>query len=501
MDTIIVRDTKKIGLKALCYLHVIVMLTIQIFCVYAYSTGLTTVFDKSITIPNAVEMLFEVFYPNGYWYTAIFSTCIGAMFLVFLVLMVKNVITSFAYIKKVTAFAAEFKPDTKGAILVLGSKTGENCVFAISFVMSCNFVFQTTLLPNVTKLVVCWLAAILLTRLIISFFERFTAGSLITKLIYDLIFAFSLVTFVLFTKSPALEMSIYSIRGITVGFAICLVGLIYPIIYLTIAIIGMKMMYDATFVSVNSTDEFSRSARNLLIGSILLGVASIVTYILYGYTSKLDFDSIVAMFEPYFPIIFMAGAVFVSTYFPLDIRKKSMEGVNTDKCVVDDQGVLRIYNHVTEIHSFAFGYRTDIKRIYIPESVTVIHEKAFFGCSSVKEIHCDHYAVGDGWADNWNEGCGANIYWKAPVVVNAVSTTNAAASNSAMPYAVPVAFVAYPTQMNYVMPTMVATSENHTASADPASPAPDAAPAEQSAQTATAQSVAEASENISAEMN
>lgn len=485
MDTIIVRDTKKTGIKVFSYLHVITMLAIQAFCIYAFCTGLTTVFGKSVTVPNAIELLFEFFYFRGNWYTGVFSTAIGIMFVVFLVLMLKNFIVSLTLIKKITGEGAESKHNTKNAVLDMGSKAGESCVFAISFVMSCNFVQESALTPNTYAVLACWIAVILITRVTYALFERYTTGSIITKFAYDLVSVFALAAFVLFTKYPAVDLGIYSVTGITVNFVMCVAGLLSPVIYMVLTITGLRMMYTATFITDTRTYGYRDSGRNLLIGAFLLGAASIVTYIMYGYPTKLNFESMVLMFEPYYPLVFLAGAVFTATFFPDDAKKKPLEGVNADKCAVDDKGVLRIYDHVTEIQSLAFAYRTDIRRIYIPASVSVIHDKAFFGCSSVTEIHCDHYAAGEYWSGTWNESCAGTVYWKQPVRVSTVP-----AAEQAMPYAVPVAFVAYPTASNYVVPTMPAAPENPNPAAAPVQPAA-AAPAGQTAPETPPQAAAE----------
>lgn len=43
---------------------------------------------------------------------------------------------------------------------------------------------------------------------------------------------------------------------------------------------------------------------------------------------------------------------------------------------------------MTELGLNAFDYCTSLISVYIPESVTKIGDEAFFGCSSLKDIHC-----------------------------------------------------------------------------------------------------------------
>ena len=389
-----------------------------------------------------------MFYLNGSWFKAICGAVAALLYFGFAISMVKNLITSFPLVKKLTSESAASSPNTKNVILTLGSKTGENCVSAISMVICFNLLCDAPFNTNAYKVMELWVVVLLVTRIFFVTFEKYTAASIATKFCYDLVTVAGMALLVLFSKYPAIELAVYSLKGIAIDFGQCLVGLILPILYFIIATVGIKMMHDATFTPHLHNYELRSSSRTILICSVLLGVGSIIVYITGGYSSKLDFEGIIYMFKPYLSYIFLSTSILITSYLPTEYNKHVGEGVNADKCEVNEKGELHIFDYVTEIQAFAFEYRTDIKKIYIPASVSVIHDKAFYGCSGVTEIHCDHYAAGVGWSPAWMDGCDGTLFWKTidsdyPTTPTQPAAPVKPAAPEAIPYATPVASVAY----------------------------------------------------------
>lgn len=62
------------------------------------------------------------------------------------------------------------------------------------------------------------------------------------------------------------------------------------------------------------------------------------------------------------------------------------------------------------IEKFAF-YESGLNEIVIPESVETIGEKAFYGCNDLERIYCRMESKPDGWHDDWNLGCQAEVVW------------------------------------------------------------------------------------------
>ena len=74
---------------------------------------------------------------------------------------------------------------------------------------------------------------------------------------------------------------------------------------------------------------------------------------------------------------------------------------------------ITIPNSVTSIGSYAFYNCTGITSITIPSSVEVMEIYVFYGWTSNQTINCEAAAKPDGWDDDWNYGCKAQIKWNA----------------------------------------------------------------------------------------
>ena len=336
MGETVIGRTNRIQCKLLCCLHVVVMMAVQVFCIFALVSGLSTVFGKSVTFLNLVDLLFGVFYVSGNWYVGFFSTCVGAGFLFVFVVIIKIAISSIPYIKRIIARGAAEDSEIKDAMLSLGEKTGNSCVYVISFVMACNFVEDSPFLPNTYILMGLWVAVVLLTRVIYSIFDRYTAISVITKFCYDLISVGAIAVFVLFSKYAAIDLLVYAVKGMGVNLLWSVANLIIPVIYFVITIVALMMMHNATWPVDIRNDEFVACSRKILIGSVLLGGAAIRIYILRGYPSKLDYVRIIQLIKPYFSHIFLAAAICICAYFPEEFGRIPEAEMVTDECAVGE---------------------------------------------------------------------------------------------------------------------------------------------------------------------
>lgn len=412
MENIITRREKNSGLMALYYLFIGLILVAQAVCLLLFVVGLTPVFGTTVTIPSAVELIFGVLYMNGNWYRGLFGAFIGVMFFVFIGLMIKNLVTSFPLIKKMSNDSILSSPGAKNIVLTYGVKAGESCGYAVIFAMMCASVDDIAFSNSLYAIGIIWFASILITRIFYSMIERYTPVSILTKLLYDFISIGSLLMLAFFAKYPAVDRFIFSVKSITVNFGQSLVGMIMPIIYFVIAALALKAMFDATS-SVHVQNYNLRYFGKILVGfSIALGIGAIVLFIAGGYSSRLDFEAIVYMFKPYLAFILLSVSALISSYFPTEYNKYSLDEGNETKYEINEDGVLCIYGHITEIQPYAFENRIDIKKIYIPQSVMVIGENAFAGCSHVSEIHCEHPAVPAYWSPLWKDGCSAPVFWK-----------------------------------------------------------------------------------------
>ena len=417
MDNIIVRRSKNTSLMAFYYFYIALMSAATIFCVLAFVLGIAPAFGKNVTIITAVELIFGVLYMNGNLYRGFFGGFLGLLFLIFLAVMIKNVVSSFRFIKKLSNSKILTNLDARNTVLTYGAKVSDCYLAAISFAMVCEFVDDFIFSNIIYILGLIWIFTILITRILCSVVDRYNFSSLLTKLLYDIITSSALIIFLFSSKFPAIKLFVHHAKGVPVNFGQSLIGMIMPVIYFILTCLAIKIMSE-----INSTIHIQnynlRSLSKVLIFfSVALAVGSIVVYVAGGYKSRIDFEALINMFKPYFSFILLSIALLVSSYFPQEYVKRSIDEGKEAFYEVNEDGVLKIFDHITEIQAFAFEDRTDIKKVYIPSSVMVVGENAFSGCTRIFEIRCDHQSAPEGWSPSWNEGCDATLFWKLVVPV------------------------------------------------------------------------------------
>lgn len=73
---------------------------------------------------------------------------------------------------------------------------------------------------------------------------------------------------------------------------------------------------------------------------------------------------------------------------------------------------------VLKIKANKYRYRDDINVLVIPKNVAYIEGYAFFGCTEIKEIHCERKEKPRFWHNQWNFGCPAKVIWDSTDVDN-----------------------------------------------------------------------------------
>ena len=86
------------------------------------------------------------------------------------------------------------------------------------------------------------------------------------------------------------------------------------------------------------------------------------------------------------------------------IKERAFEGCSgIDKIVLN--------NNLKVIENGAFNCSNALGTVIIPESVISIKYWAFYGCNKLEAIKCRAPSKPDGWDNNWNQYCNANVVW------------------------------------------------------------------------------------------
>ena len=86
------------------------------------------------------------------------------------------------------------------------------------------------------------------------------------------------------------------------------------------------------------------------------------------------------------------------------IKDRAFEGCSgIDKIVLN--------NNLKVIENGAFNCSNATGTVIIPEGVISIKYWAFYGCNKLEYIKCRASSKPDGWDNNWNQYCNANVVW------------------------------------------------------------------------------------------
>ena len=86
------------------------------------------------------------------------------------------------------------------------------------------------------------------------------------------------------------------------------------------------------------------------------------------------------------------------------IKDRAFEGCSgIDKIVLN--------NNLKVIENGAFNCSNATGTVIIPEGVISIKYWAFYGCNKLEYIKCRASSKPDGWDNNWNQYCNANVIW------------------------------------------------------------------------------------------
>ncbi len=411
MNNTVIKNNSTIVI-AITRIYAIIVLLVHIFCIYKYSMGISYAFGNIVSITESVEMIFGILSMSGGYYRGICNALLGLLYLVIFVFMVKKFIAS------LTSFRSIFKEkllteNSKYTIASYGKHIGSSLFLAIAFTFISATVKDFKLGKDVYVLMAIWAFLTVLTKVVCSLQENYTWQTVLIKGVYDIIAIISISLVLFLSKYPSVEKLIYAIKGLTVFPIQSFLSMIIPVIYGVLMIMALCMIKDAANENiVLQNHEMIKQAKRLIYVSVLLGIGAVVVLVWGGYTSRLDFEKIVAIFMPYISVICASVSTLIATMFPTDyIKKNNFDEKNAHLYTIDENGILSINEGVTEIRSFAFQDRTDIIEVFIPASVMFIDRKAFLGCDNNKIIHCQHSEQPSAWSSKWTEGCDATIDW------------------------------------------------------------------------------------------
>lgn len=76
-----------------------------------------------------------------------------------------------------------------------------------------------------------------------------------------------------------------------------------------------------------------------------------------------------------------------------------------------EPNIVFVGKRVKKIKAKKYKNRKDIDVIVIPASVNYVEGYSFYGCTSLKEIHCERKSQTRFWHKKWNYGCPAKVIW------------------------------------------------------------------------------------------
>ena len=297
----------------------IFMLIAPMILLAFYLLGFASVFENDISVLNVFHLISSIFSFVGI--RAITNTIICVVYILLLILFIKNIIRSI--IKFKTAFSGPREQETMVAFIYLLDSLGRCFYYSIAFMMLLRLADTITLNIYAILTIILGILANIICRFALDIWKDGKVFQYSYFAICNLIFYIVCTMFIIsicnidsqtlhiniqYTLNTLSYSSFYSAQTIVSSL---FTSIVVPIVYLVFQIISLNLIKNA-FTSVKYNDSDNRNAaKKLFIASAVFGGLAI-TIISFKAGRFVGLDS----FHDYLVVLIRAAALFVSFLFP-----------------------------------------------------------------------------------------------------------------------------------------------------------------------------------------
>ncbi len=419
-----------------------VMILLQLYAGLIFYNGIvanakvgTIGFSKDVNIVERAKLIIEWFKNLAAGKNAIFPHVFFALHFVIFAIVAVNFVISFVRFFFLFGKKDRFLKNQKNSFSI--SK-----LFVVSsswmlfFMLITSWVNGYELLDSAKLLIIVVSAGILISRLSRCILAKTPLMTTLCQILYSVVF-FAVIGIIMTTFScdviTIVEMNVDKIisggmkfRGVFVAALSACTHVLFGLITLNVLV-----MINSCKNNIAVPNEETKRAG---ITIIIYAIIAVVMIMLASNSFA------VSVLEMYAKLLLAALSVF---FFGLISPKIENENINEEDEYEDEEPeenpegednkeeqktpdfefkpvpkIVFIGKRVLKIKANKYRYRDDINVLVIPKNVAYIEGYAFFGCSEIKEIHCERKEKPRFWHNQWNFGCPAKVIWDSTDVDN-----------------------------------------------------------------------------------
>ncbi len=394
-------DSQKTMLKTYYYLLCIINVLIGLI----YCIGIADFFGKKVSMFYSISLLVSLFNIGKAFYRGFFGTVLGALYIVFLVIIIKNIVKSFIALKTDAKEEKKLK-DISAAVL-------DNIVRIVIYMTACGFVKEYSLDFYGWVAIIIGVIVFISSRLIAYSLKGYTLAESFIPLLQSVIFILAVTIIAANVQMPLVNdfitecKSFPYIKGDSWNNFNFITNIVELVLWFLLAVFVLHLLKE----SVDRFDYFDDYTYFCVIRilkiSIIIGAFAVFVYAVDRKNITLN---IIPVLIPYLAAIFASIVLFISTNdvypkasnrvvptkpvvvelaYTMDADKNCacVSGVGTAK----EQTKITIpdsyqNNPVKVISEYAFSYCDKLTDVILPNGITSIGYYAFNECSVLTSI-------------------------------------------------------------------------------------------------------------------
>ncbi len=324
------------------YIHL--LLFINILCICLYISGLAAYYGKPVDISMAVSMIFETLEMIGMllddgkllYYNAM-SSCLGIMYIVILIMLIKSLVTSFIHIKKIY----DKKIDIEHGVFVLASNVSGGVFRILLFLLACGWVWPFTWSANAKA--VMWIGAVTIisARAVVFYLNKYTLKNLIIHFLYITVFLTAIALVIIQSNAPIIADFVVEIKSVgsifwgtatTVECMSAIYGLFKPAVYAIISIQALKCLCNVNDYLKYWEEKVRKPGKKAIVATVVLCFVSFAFYVIEVGNNDIATDevyqilySIYVASGNHIPLLLATIAMCVAAYFPAKCEEAKAE--------------------------------------------------------------------------------------------------------------------------------------------------------------------------------
>ncbi len=318
--------------SSLINIYTYILLGIHALCIWLYISGIAVYYGKTVNITTSIVMAFGILKMGKAYYRHIMGSCLGIMYIVILIMLIKGFVASCGFIKKIH----NKKIDTKQGIFLLSSNVTGGIFRILVFLVACGLVREFTW--SVSASAVMWMGAAVLisSRAVLFYLNKYTAKSLLENLAYFTVFVAAIALVLSQAYAPAIEDLAVEIESATtlviaetaLDYISIIYGLLRPIVYIIISVQSLKCLQNINDYAKYWEEKMYNAGRKVMISAIVLCFVAFMLYIAEVGSSDIANDEVYQIFyklyraiENFIPLLFATIAMYMAADFPVECEK------------------------------------------------------------------------------------------------------------------------------------------------------------------------------------